>query len=210
MTRFLISVIIRIIKNKRSLKLRKIKYTILELIKKVKNNCKIIRKLISEDELKLLLEHIYFLFKKNIEILNENINYKENQIILPTTSLERGDVVWVDFGYGIGAEFRYFHYAVVLAVEDNQVIVIPLTSSDTRVGKTQMMIDIGYIEKIASESETKEKNNKKSYALIKSIRSISITRIIIPKRNDRKLRLKLNKEQLDLLDEAIKKYLTKS
>ena len=33
-----------------------------------------------------------------------------------------------------------------------------------------MMIDIGYIEKIASESETKEKN-KKSYALIKSIRS---------------------------------------
>jgi len=73
-----------------------------------------------------------------------------------------------------------------------------------------MMIDIGYIEKIASESETKEKNNKKSYALIKSIRSISITRIIIPKRNDRKLRLKLNKEQLDLLDEAIKKYLTKS
>jgi len=50
--------------------------------------------------------------------------------------LKRGDVVWVDFGYGIGAEFRYFHYAVVLAVEDNQVIVIPLTSSDTRVGKT--------------------------------------------------------------------------
>ena len=85
--------------------------------------------------------------------------------------LKRGDVVQVDFGYGIGAEFRYFHYAVVLAVEDNQVIVIPLTSSDTRVGKTQMMIDIGYIEKIASESETKEKNNKKSYALIKSIRS---------------------------------------
>ena len=34
-----------------------------------------------------------------------------------------------------------------------------------------MMIDIGYIEKIASENETKEKNNKKSYALIKSIRS---------------------------------------
>ncbi len=34
-----------------------------------------------------------------------------------------------------------------------------------------MMIDIGYIEKIASESETKEKKNKKSYALIKSIRS---------------------------------------
>ena len=50
--------------------------------------------------------------------------------------LKRGDVVQVDFGYGIGAEFRYFHYAVVLAVEDNQVIVIPLTSSDTRVEKT--------------------------------------------------------------------------
>ena len=105
--------------------MRKIKYTILELIKKVKNNCKIIRKLISEDELKLLLEHIYFLFKKNIEILNENINYKENQIILPTTSLERGRVVWVDFGYGIGAEFRYPHYAVILATEDNQVVVVP-------------------------------------------------------------------------------------
>ena len=65
------------------------------MIKKVKNNCKIIRKLISEDELNI------FLFKKNVEILNENINYRENQIILPTTSLERGRVVWVDFGYGI-------------------------------------------------------------------------------------------------------------
>ena len=190
--------------------MRKIKYTILELIKKIKINCKVFRKLVTDDELKLFLEYVYIMLKKNISILKENIEYREKGISNPLMKLKRGDVVWVDFGYGIGAEFRYFHYAVVLAVEDNQVIVIPLTSSDTRVGKTQMMIDIGYIEKIASERETNEKDNKKSYALIKSIRSISITRIIIPKRNDRKLRLKLNKEQLDLLDEAIKKYLTKS
>ncbi len=187
--------------------MRKIKYTILELIKKIKNNCKIFRKLVTDDELKLFLEYIYIMLKKNINILKESIEYKEKGISSPLMKLKRGDVVWVDFGYGIGAEFRYFHYAVVLAVEDNQVIVVPLTSSDTRVGKTQMMVDIGYIEKIVSESETK---NKKSYALIKSIRSVSIKRIIIPKRNDKKLRLKLNKEQLDLLDEAIKKYLTKS
>ena len=64
MTRFLISVIIRIIKNKRSLKLRKIKYTILELIKKVKNNCKIIRKLISEDELITFGTYLFFIQEK--------------------------------------------------------------------------------------------------------------------------------------------------
>lgn len=71
--------------------------------------------------------------------------------------LERGDVVQVDFGYGIGAEFRYFHYAVVLAVEDNQVIVIPLTSSDTRVGKSKMIVDIGCIEKLTTETNSVKK-----------------------------------------------------
>ena len=186
--------------------MRKIKYTILELIKKVKNNCKIIRKLISEDELKLLLEHIYFLLKKNIEILNENINYKENQIILPTTSLERGRVVWVDSGYGIGAEFRYPHYAVILATEDNQVVVVPLTSSTIRVGKSKMIVDIGCIEKLTTETNSV----KKSYALLKSIRSVSRKRILKPVINGKIKNIKLTAEQMNKIDENIIKYFTKS
>ena len=105
------------------------------------------------------------------------------------------------------------HVGILKVLEEEKVPVeyVTGTSMGSIIGG---LYSVGYtpdeIEKIASESETKEKNNKKSYALIKSIRSISIKRIIIPKKNDRKLRLKLNKEQLDLLDEAIKKYLTKS
>ena len=102
------------------------------------------------------------MLKKNINILKENIEYREKGISNPLMKLKRGDVVQVDFGYGIGAEFRYFHYAVVLAVEDNQVIVIPLTSSDTRVGKTQMMIDIGYIEKLYLKVKLKKRTIKKA------------------------------------------------
>ncbi|EUB39697.1 MULTISPECIES: hypothetical protein [Fusobacterium] len=44
--------------------MRKIKYTILELIKKIKINCKVFRKLVTDDELKLFLEYIYIMLKK--------------------------------------------------------------------------------------------------------------------------------------------------
>ena len=71
--------------------------------------------------------------------------------------LKRGDVIQVDFGYGIGAEFRYFHYAVVLATEDNQVVVVPLTSSAIRVGKSKMIVDIGCIEKLTTETNSVKK-----------------------------------------------------
>lgn len=71
--------------------------------------------------------------------------------------LKRGDVIQVDFGYGTGAEFRYFHYAVVLATEDNQVVVVPLTSSAIRVGKSKMIVDIGCIEKLTTETNSVKK-----------------------------------------------------
>lgn len=182
------------------------KYSILELIKMIKNNCKIYRKLITDTEFKLLLEYIFFLFKKNIEIIKEKIIYNEQGIVAPLISLKRGDVVWVDFGYGIGAEFRYFHYAVVLAIEDNQVIVIPLTSRINSHRNSKMALDIGYLNKLYD----KNNESKKSYALVKSIRSVSIKRIIRPEKNGKKIRLKLNSEQLNLIDENIKNFLIKS
>ena len=73
--------------------MKKIKYTILELIKKIKINCKVFRKLVTDDELKLFLEYIYIMLKKNINILKENIEYREKGISNPLMKLKRGDVV---------------------------------------------------------------------------------------------------------------------
>lgn len=60
------------------------------------------------------------------------------------------------FGYGIGAEFRY-HYAVILATEDNQVVVVPLTTIAIRVGKSKMIVDIGCIEKLTTKTNSVKK-----------------------------------------------------
>ena len=66
------------------------------------------------------------------------------------------------------------HVGILKVLEEEKVPVeyVTGTSMGSIIGG---LYSVGYtpdeIEKIASESETKEKNNKKSYALIKSIRN---------------------------------------
>jgi len=86
------------------------------------------------------------------------------------------------------------------------VVVVPLTSSAIRVGKSKMIVDIGCIEKLTTETNSV----KKSYALLKSIRSVSRKRILKPVINGKIKNIKLTAEQMNKIDENIIKYFTKS
>lgn len=116
---------------------------------------------------------------------------------------KRGEVFHVDFGYGIGAEYRYNHYCVVLAVEGKIVIVVPLTSSNSKYNQnSDFVVSLGEILKMPGQV-------KDSYALINQIRSISRYRLRRPRKERKKLYPKLDKDQLNLLDNCIKNQLTK-
>lgn len=153
------------------------------------------KKLISFDEYEKLLKYLIYLISKNKKILEDRKNK-----ISKITGCKRGEIFLVDFGFGIGTEFRYNHYCVVIAVDRSDVVVIPFTSKKH---KTNLIVDLGVIKELQYIGE-----NKNSYALIKSIRSISRNRLVRPNINRKMIYPKLNNEQLTLIDEAIKKYLT--
>lgn len=86
-------------------------------------------------------------------------------------NFKRGEIIKVDFGINLGSELSNTHYAIVLNSDDNNsvdnITVIPLTSK-----KGYKRIYVGYILK-----EFGERYNKKTYALITQITTISKTKI---------------------------------
>ena len=93
----------------------------------LKRKLKKIKKLIISEEYLKLMEYILFLIQKNIEISDGN-----NRLILEKTPCKRGEVFIADFGFGIGSEFRYKHYCVVISVNKNTAVVIPFTSKSKK------------------------------------------------------------------------------
>ena len=61
--------------------------------------------------------------------------------------LSVGDIVWVEFGINVGTELSDYktkgHYAVVIALDLGNVIVIPLSSRDSH---SALTFDLGVIE----------------------------------------------------------------
>ena len=161
----------------------------------LKRKLKKIKKLIVLSEYLKLMEYILFLIQKNIEISDGN-----NRLILEKTPCKRGEVFIVDFGFGIGSEFRYQHYCVVISVNKNTAVVIPFTS------KSNYGINLGIIPKLQSQRNSRQ---TETYALVHSVRSISRARLFRPRINGRRKFIKLSKNQMDLLDNEVKKMLTK-
>ena len=161
----------------------------------LKRKLKKIKKLIVLSEYLKLMEYILFLIQKNIEISDGN-----NRLILEKTPCKRGEVFIVDFGFGIGSEFRYQHYCVVISVNKNTAVVITFTS------KSNYGINLGIIQKLQSQRNSRQ---TETYALVHSIRSISRARLFRPRINGRRKFIKLSKNQMDLLDNEVKKMLTK-
>ena len=154
------------------------------------------KKLISADEYTRLLKYIIILISKNKKIIvNKNRNSS------PVIACKRGEIFLVNFGFGIGSEFRYTHYCVVITVDRNDVIVVPFTS---KINNSNLTVNLGVINSIQDLNDPLPKT---SYALVKAIRSIDRTSLMRPRNNGQMIYPKLTANQLTLIDNIIKKYL---
>lgn len=172
-----------------------------KFMRKFRHSIRQIKVLLNSDDYISLLKYILFLINKNIEITLNKINGGKNNLILESTPCKRGDVFLVDFGFGIGSEFRYAHYCVIMAVEYNYAIVIPFTSKQKN---SKLVEDLGIISKL----QISPKIQKNSYALIYAIRSVSRARLIRPKIKGKKIYVKLNAPQMTKIDNNIKTNIT--
>ncbi|MCM1166719.1 MAG: type II toxin-antitoxin system PemK/MazF family toxin [Lachnospiraceae bacterium] len=120
---------------------------------------------------------------------------------------KRGDIVYADFGFNVGAEFGGIHYAVVIENNNNKsngnIVVVPLTSLDPGksvedIPKTDVYIGdniIGW-----TNSATIAKPNQ-----IRAISKIRICKPTTPK--DKKATL--NGSQLQLIDDKLDQIIKK-
>lgn len=139
-------------------------------------------KLISFEELQELRKWLIYLPLINYKILttkrkmdNEKLKNGYSSIKdLEKEKAKRGEVFHINFGYGVGSEYRYNHYCVVVALEGKIAVVVPLTSSNSSYNQQSNFVkDLGVIKKIPG----KEKN---SYASIHQIRAVSRARLRRP------------------------------
>lgn len=115
---------------------------------------------------------------------------------------KRGEVIFVNFGFNVGDEYGGVHYAVV--IENNNklngnIIVVPLTSLDSKKTLYKSEIDLGKVIPW---------NNKNTVAKVEAIRSISKIRIIKPKKGTDSV-VRLKGDLMDLIDRKIVEIFTK-
>ncbi len=88
--------------------------------------------------------------------------------------LQKGDIVWVEFGINVGTELsdrnKKGHYALVWAIDLGNVIVIPLSSKP--INGSKLTLDLGIIDELNID-------NVKSHSYLKldAIRSVCKRRI---------------------------------
>ena len=114
----------------------------------------------------------------------------------------RGDIVLVEWGYNIGSEYGGKRYAVV--VEKNPlsrpvVTVIPITTLEHGRAKETLHESEVFLGEVLPGAE--------SYAIPLHMRTVSKLRIIKPKTPPPLKRL--TPEQLDRIDDVVRKYFTK-
>lgn len=112
-------------------------------------------------------------------------------------NLQRGDVVWAEFGINIGTELSDFntrgHYALVWCIDLGNLVVIPLSSRDAP--GSALTYDLGNIPELGEEGAH-------SYLKLDAIRSISKRRIArMPGRKGGKVTL--SDEVIDKVKRAI-------
>ena len=90
---------------------------------------------------------------------------------------------------------------LIIAVDRNDVIVVPFTS---KINNSNLIVNLGVINSIQDPNDPLPKT---SYALVKAIRSIDRTRLMRPRNNGQIIYPKLTANQLTLIDNIIKKYL---
>jgi len=120
---------------------------------------------------------------------------------------KRGDVVYVDFGFNVGAEYGGVHYAAVLEHDNNKtngnIMVVPLTSLEAGktpadVAQADLYIGGGVIPWTQLDTIAKPSQ----------IRAVSKMRIIKPLRKGDK-RARLSPAHLDAIDGRIMQTIMK-
>lgn len=124
------------------------------------------------------------ILKKEAEFLEEKINDPVNTQNKLYRTYQRGTIVKVDFGVGIGSEMSQVHFAIVINNFDNPknnvLTVIPLTSKENRFNLYlgTLVIDL-LLAKVENEfkpiKKKKEKNemlNAKELAKLKKLNTL--------------------------------------
>ena len=147
------------------------------LFKSSKRNKKIlentfdsIEKRLSKLDFELAKEYLNWLERKTV-YLESSVN-KKSYLNQPK-NLNPGDIVWVEFGINVGTELSDYktkgHYALVINVSLGNVVVIPLSKSES---VNSLYIDLGIIDELSD-------GDKKFHSILKvdAIRSVSKRRI---------------------------------
>lgn len=115
-------------------------------------------------------------------------------------NFKRGEIIKVDFGINMGSELSNTHFAIVLNSDDNNsvdnITVLPLTSKS---GYKRI-----YLGNLLKPFKNDKKYDKKSYALITQITTISKNKIF--KDN---IRCYCNKDTMNIINKEIIEFLTK-
>ncbi len=135
---------------------------------KTRNTLRQIEYKLKNTDQELASEYVAWLDKKTDYFL-ESIEKQGYQT--QPDDLTIGDIVWCEFGINVGTELSDYktkgHYAVVIALDLGNVVVIPLSSRDSH---SALTFDLGVIEGL-------NKANQHSYLKIDAIRSVSKRRI---------------------------------
>ena len=160
------------------------------LLKNIKNNLRNI-------DPKIAMEYLIWLDKQTIYFRDSILRHSYG---VQPNDLQRGDIIWVEFGVNIGTElsdiFTKGHYALVWEVDFGNAVVIPLTSRNSC--NSPLCLNLGVIEGLNGE-----KTN--SYLKLDAIRSISKRRIS-RLNNKSNGKIVLDKERINLVKIHIYTY----
>ena len=160
--------------------------------RKFKREKRKVKKFLNARDFELLLKYFINLIKNNLRIL-------KNPAIETTANARRGYVYSVDFGFTTGGVLRERHYCVVLYSQGKTAIVVPLTSKNNL---NIFNVELGIIQNLS-------RRNIVSYALVNQITTVSRAMLMQSRRN-RNERVKLNSEQMNKLEQGLRKILLKN
>ncbi|WP_242694938.1 type II toxin-antitoxin system PemK/MazF family toxin [Pseudogracilibacillus auburnensis] len=118
---------------------------------------------------------------------------------------KRSEIVLAHFGFNVGAEYGGMHYAVVIrnsSKTNPNVNVVPLSSLEEEENEEDVHKDRVFLGLINGLNE------KNAVAIPDQMRSISKIRIFKPRKNKDGV-FKLNHEQMNLIDDKIRRLFTK-
>lgn len=143
----------------------------LKAIKKGEKHLKSIETKLSSVDSEIAIEYLYWLDRKTT-FFRQSLD--RSGYGPQPDDLQRGDIVWAEFGINVGTELSDYstkgHYAIVWAVDLGNVIVIPLSSHPTP--GSSLTFDLGVIDGLVQEGV-----EDRSYLKLDAIRSISKRRI---------------------------------